>query len=199
MLVVGLGNPGQKYVHTRHNIGRDILLEIVLRGDFSEWRTDKYANASVSEGFFGQGEDTQAAYAILPLTFMNQSGEVLRVLVKKYNTASSDVILIHDDIDLPLGKVKISKDRGDGGHNGVKSVVEHLNTKDFIRIRIGICPIGEDGEKKKPDKEAVARFVLGHLGEKEEEAFESMYEQALAGLKLILKEGVESAMNHVNE
>lgn len=208
MLVVGLGNPGQKYVHTRHNIGRDVLLEIVNRGDFSDIQTDRYTHSLVSLGCVKRtarilpvspdGAERDLIIA-LPETFMNRSGEAVRELVKKYELTSEDVVVVYDDIDLPYGRIKISKDRGDGGHNGIKSVVEHLGTKNFSRIRVGICPTDESGEKSKPHKEVVSRYVLGHLSAKETETFARVVDRVEEALDYVSVRGVEEAMNAMNE
>jgi len=207
MLVVGLGNPGQKYAHTRHNIGRDILLEIINRGDFSDIQNDRYAHSLVSDGYMAKArvvpreitDKTGWLIIALPETFMNRSGEAVRELMKKYTLTYEDVIVVYDDIDLPFGKVKISKDRGDGGHNGVRSVVGHMGTKNFIRIRVGICPIDESGEKSKPHKDVVSRYVLGRLSPKETEALAAITQRVEEALECLSLRGVEEAMNSINE
>lgn len=208
MLVVGLGNPGEKYVHTRHNIGRDILLEIINRGDFSAIQTDRYAHSLVSLGYVKRttralpaSPDAAEGYLTLalPETFMNRSGEAVRELVKKYELTPEEVVVVYDDIDLPFGRVKISKDRGDGGHNGIKSIAEHLGTKNFTRIRIGICPTDENGEKDKPHKDIVSRYVLGHLSPKESETFAHVVDRVEEALGYVSLKGVEGAMNAMNE
>lgn len=207
MLVVGLGNPGQKYVHTRHNIGRDVLLEIISRGDFSDVQSERYAHSLVSLGNVGSMDispqsatDTVKRLVIaFPETFMNRSGEAVRALMKKYELTPEEVVVVYDDIDLSFGRVKISKDRGDGGHNGIKSVVEHLGTKNFSRIRIGICPTDENGEKDKPHKDVVSRYVLGHLSPKETEALPGVINRVEEALKRMSSKGVDEAMNAINE
>ena len=207
MLVVGLGNPGRKYVNTRHNIGRDILLEIINRGDFSDVQTDRYAHSLISDGYVTsarvlprEATDTAGRLIIaLPETFMNRSGEAVRELMKKYSLTHEEVVVVYDDIDLPFGRVKISKDRGDGGHNGVKSIVAQVGTKNFSRIRIGICPTNETGEKSKPHKDVVSRYVLGHLSPKETEAFALVIERVEEALVCVSTKGVEEAMNTINE
>jgi peptidyl-tRNA hydrolase, PTH1 family len=207
MLVVGLGNPGQKYVCTRHNVGRDILLEIIKNDNFSELKVDRYSNALVSEGHaesLGEttGEkflDDKRVIIALPGTFMNQSGEAVKELVKKYALTPESVVIVHDDIDLPFGRIKISKDRGDGGHNGVKSVVEHLGTRDFSRIRIGICPVNEGGEKSKPHKDVVSGYVLGHFSREESDNLHTLAKRVNDALAAIARVGVTQAMNLINE
>jgi peptidyl-tRNA hydrolase, PTH1 family len=200
MLFVGLGNPDQKYVYTRHNVGRDILLEIIKSGHFSELQKDTYANALISEELIDdEGTKKDKTVITLPNTYMNRSGESVKELIKKHNLDSGSVVLVHDDIDLSFGRIKISKDRGDGGHNGVKSVVEHLGTRDFSRIRIGVCPVNEEGEKIKPHKDVVSRYVLGQFSPKEIEGLKSITKRVKEALALMAEVGVERAMNTINE
>jgi peptidyl-tRNA hydrolase, PTH1 family len=200
MLFVGLGNPDQKYVYTRHNVGRDVLLEIIKRGHFSELQKDTYANALFSEELIDdEGTKKDKIVIALPNTYMNRSGESVKELIKKHNLDLGSVVLVHDDIDLSLGRIKISKDRGDGGHNGVKSVVEHLGTRDFSRIRIGVCPVNEEGEKIKPHKDVVSRYVLGQFSPKEIEGLKSITKRVKEALALMAEVGVERAMNTINE
>jgi peptidyl-tRNA hydrolase, PTH1 family len=200
MLFVGLGNPDQKYVYTRHNVGRDILLEIIKSGHFSELQKDTYANALISEELIDdEGTKKEKTVITLPNTYMNRSGESVKELIKKHNLDSGSVVLVHDDIDLSFGRIKISKDRGDGGHNGVKSVVEHLGTRDFSRIRIGVCPVNEEGEKIKPHKDVVSRYVLGQFSPKEIEGLKSITKRVKEALALMAEVGVERAMNTINE
>lgn len=194
MLVVGLGNPGREYVGTRHNVGRDIIASFAEGGDFSEWRRDSYSVAFVAEGESG-GVPVVVA---LPETYMNRSGEAVRELVKKYGFEPEDVVVVYDDIDLPVGAVKISQDRGDGGHNGVKSIADHLKTRDFVRLRIGICPINEEGEKNKPPKTVVRDYVLGRFSPDEQKRIAGLKTTVEAIIREISEKGVASAMNHYN-
>jgi len=140
-LVVGLGNPGKKYDKTRHNIGFLALDTFVKEHGFSEFTLSKKHTALVAEGNLNQIKVALAK----PQTFMNNSGKAVKSLVTKYNIPKSDLvtlIIIHDDIDIPLGKIKISKNRGSAGHKGVDSIIQALGTKNFTRVRIGIQPQG---------------------------------------------------------
>ncbi|MEZ4200633.1 MAG: aminoacyl-tRNA hydrolase [Candidatus Paceibacterota bacterium] len=133
--IIGLGNPGEKYIGTRHNVGRDFLLWLAEHESFSTWQTDRYAQAQCAEGNI-KGEPMLLA---LPETFMNKSGETVRYLKDKQSLLPEHCILVYDDVDLPVGTFKISTDRGSGGHNGVQSVMDGLGSKSFVRVRIGVA------------------------------------------------------------
>lgn len=191
MLIVGLGNPGKEYENTRHNIGRDLLFEMVnQRGDPYYWKNDRYTNSMVAE--------MDEMVMVLPETFMNRSGEAVRLLVKKYNLEAQRVVVLYDDIDLAVGSIKISKDRGAGGHNGVQSIIDHLGTTDFVRVRIGICPVDDEGVKTKPHKEQVRHFVLARFSPEERSRLEVVAEKLPRILSSIKNEGAEEAMNYFN-
>lgn len=143
MIIIGLGNPGKKYNNTRHNIGFEIIDQLAEEKNFPQFRLSKKFNALISE----KGNIILAK----PQTFMNRSGKSVRAIKSFYKR--KELIIIHDDIDLLLGKVRVSKNRGGAGHKGVESIIKELGTKDFTRVRVGIQP-----EKGKPSN--VERFVL---------------------------------------
>jgi PTH1 family peptidyl-tRNA hydrolase len=132
-LVIGLGNPGDKYQNTWHNLGWLALDKIRQDNDFPAFKNNKKLRAEISEKKIGCDKIILAK----PQTFMNNSGEAAVALVKYYKIKTEDIIIIHDDVDLPLGKIRIAIASASGGHNGVQSIIDHLNTKDFIRIKIG--------------------------------------------------------------
>ena len=168
MFIVGLGNPGEEYENSRHSVGRIVLEYVQSKLGFSDWEEEKKKNCLLSFGKIGK----QEVSLILPETFMNKSG----VSVKKFVTSkkkAQDLVVVYDDIDLPLGKVKITSGRGDGGHKGLASIITTLGTKDFTRIRIGICPTTPSGKLRKPKGEGkVIDFVIGNFTKKEEEIIE---------------------------
>jgi len=169
-----LGNPGTKYAHTRHNAGRIALAMI----------NDDIDKLSACEIF-------------IPETFMNESGRAVAEYMRYHE--GRELVVIYDDKDLAYGTFRISHDRGDGGHNGVKSVIESLGTKEFIRIRIGIAPHDVDGkEVKAPHGEAVQGYVLGNVSEKEEESLRAIASSLLGAIKTITEEGYEKAMERYN-
>jgi len=198
-LFAGLGNPGSTYVGTRHNVGRDFLLAIAHEAGFGTWKKDTRSNALVSSGsLFGEGGETSRVSFILPETFMNRSGEALKIFSRKRGILPEHIVLIHDDIDLPIGKVRISKGRGAGGHNGAESVIHALGTKGFIRIRIGICPADETRAARKPAKEAVGDYVLGRFLPDEEVILAGALKKTKQAMGLIVEEGILRAMERTN-
>lgn len=159
-ILVGLGNIGEKYTNTRHNIGRDFLIWFAQRHNFTEFTKDSFLKALVAKGSYNSDD----YILILPETYMNLSGQTVKNIFNKWSEISKeDVVIIHDDIDINFGEIKVSKDSGHGGHNGIKSIQQETQ-KNFSRIRIGICPKTFLGSFKKPHKDAVADFVLKKFG-----------------------------------
>jgi peptidyl-tRNA hydrolase, PTH1 family len=164
-LIVGLGNPGNLYKKTRHNVGFMILDTLNKTYGDGRWRTNKKFNADTSE----ITHNNEKFILAKPLTYMNASGQSIQMLMHFYKIEPKDIIIIHDEKDLPLGEFKIQKDRGHAGHNGIKSIIEHIGTKDFHRARIGIA---SKNEKKMND---TAKFVLGKFGIFEKHNIEKIY------------------------
>jgi PTH1 family peptidyl-tRNA hydrolase len=196
-LIIGLGNPGEKYLKSRHNAGFILLDEIV--GD--NWDDDKYGKALVFRGKISEHE----ALFVKPMTFMNNSGVSVKTLREKYAVDPENIVVIHDDIDMPFDSIKVVFERGDGGHNGIKSITNSLNTNKFIRIKIGIAPIGENGEATKPkagfftsQKSAVSRYVLKDFSKGDLERLKFSAPKTKEILETIVKEGYLKAMNKFN-
>jgi len=182
-LIVGLGNPGKKYINTRHNVGFRVVDELKKKLSFPDFVFDKKSNSLLSK--------KDEVIMVKPNTYMNLSGSTARALSKYYKMAEESQIIIHDDIDLPLGKIRISKDRGSAGHKGVESIIKDLKTKNFIRIRIGILP--ENGKPKKAEE-----FVLKKFTDKEENIIIEVIETAVKAVEVTIEEGAEKAMNKFN-
>ena len=177
-LVVGLGNPGKEYENTRHNTGR-ILVGMI------EKKLDKE-------------ESKQKIKFITPDTFMNNSGKAVAPLIKSKKDLK-DLVVIYDDIDLPLGKMKISFNRSSGGHNGLGSIIKHLKSEEFLRIRIGISPSTPKGVVKKPKGEkAVLNFLLGEYKKPELETIKKMSKKVAEAVEMIFSESKEKAMSIFN-
>lgn len=191
--IVGLGNPGEKYERTRHNIGwlaLDYLIE--QEGLPALVESGKYAGR-ISEGVLC-GEDVDILY---PDTYMNKSGSAVQKLVSK--DAVKNLIVVHDEVDLPVGEVKISVNRGDGGHNGISSIINSMGSKEFIRIRLGISPTSFWTKKvKRPQGAALPKHVLGNFTTWEDKHLERQFELTRDIIKTILRDGVEAAMNRFN-
>lgn len=191
--VVGLGNPGDKYKKTRHNVGWQVLDYFIEKSGLPTPVLSSARSGRLSEGVvFGQ-----EISVLYPDTFMNNSGSAVKKLVPK--SEIGNLIVIYDDIDLPIGEVKISVGRGDGGHNGIKSIINAFSSKDFIRVRIGIAPVSFwTGKVKRPLGAALPSFVLKSFSGREEKKLEEVKEKVFSGLKTILESGVEQAMNEIN-
>lgn len=180
-LIVGLGNPGTEYEKTRHNAGWIIIDHAFPNLEFGR---DSYANA-------GTAQDGDFLF-VKPATFMNLSGETVQYFVDKKDYLPENIIVIYDDIDLALGKIKISFDRGSGGHNGIKSIEMSLGSREFIRIRIGISKILEDSTLVKPN--VLGKFEAGEL-----ETLAEVAKRVKLALHTIITEGKEAAMTEFNK
>lgn len=191
--VVGLGNPGEKYTNTRHNVGFLIVDYLIEKCSSPKPMLSNQYVGYLSEGIL-DGHEVQF---LKPETFMNQSGGAVKKLVPKGEEAN--LILIYDDVDLALGEIKISKGRGAGGHNGVQSVINSLGSKDFIRVRIGISPKSFwTGKTKRPPGEKMGKYVLAKFKKRELEQVCEVGERAYGALQCILTDGIEKAMNQYN-
>ena len=182
--IIGLGNPGEQYKNNRHNVAWLVFDALSL----SEWKHDKYMNAE----FIGKELSHQIILYIKPQTFMNKSGEVISPLKKDAEFSSDDVILIYDDIDLIFGSVRVSYNRGDGGHNGVKSITRHLGTKKTVRIRVGVSRKIDDGRLVKPN-------VLSNFRAEERGIIrKDIAPKVEKIIKSIIENGIEKTMNIFN-
>lgn len=194
-IFVGLGNPGEEYVNTRHNVGRMLLEQLAKKNDASDWKEDMKLKALTAKVKLGKA----SVQLVLPETFMNNSGNAVKPLVKSIK-AAEQLVVVHDDLDLPLGRMKMSFDKSSGGHRGVESIIKAVKTQKFIRIRVGIAPVTPSGKIKKPQgEEAVGDFIIGPLKEKELDALKPVFKQAIAGLELLVTEGLGRAMSEANQ
>ncbi len=173
-IVVGLGNPGEMYENTRHNAGR------------------------LAEEFVSENKKIKANF-IFSDVFMNKSGTFVSKYVKS-KKAAEKLIVLYDDLDLPLGRFKISFGRSSGGHRGVESIIRALKTEDFIRIRIGIAPSTPSGKVRKPKGEkAVLDFILGKFKPAEEAVLKKIFKKTSEALETIVTDGKEVAMSRFNQ
>lgn len=193
-IIIGLGNPGGEYEDTRHNIGRIILSDFAKKNDFSEWSANKKSKALESAGKIGKEKTT----LVMPETFMNKSGESAKYYIKTKKDTER-LIVVYDELDLPLGKFKISFGRNSGGHRGLESIIKHLKSKDFVRVRVGISPVTPSGKLKKPSGEKeVLDFILGKFKEKEREVLKKEMKKISEALETIVTDGRERAMGEFN-
>lgn len=193
-LIVGLGNPGEEYANTRHNAGRMVVEAFRKKNDFPDWTSDKSLKALVSKGSWGKDK----IILVLPDNFMNVSGKSVVPLVKNAKDAERTVV-VYDDLDLPLGSMKISFNRSSGGHKGVESIIKALKTTAFTRLRIGICPTTPAGKLKKPkDEESLLDFIVGPFKKAELDEMKKSVKRGAEALVLILDEGREIATGKIN-
>ncbi|KAA1057043.1 aminoacyl-tRNA hydrolase [Azospirillum argentinense] len=182
LLLVGLGNPGAEYVRNRHNIGFMAVEEIARRHGFGPWR--KRFQGQTAEGTIG-GEKV---IALEPLTFMNLSGQSVTAAVQFFKMKPEDVVVIHDELDLPPGKIRVKKGGGHGGHNGLRSIDAHLG-KEYWRIRLGI---GHPG-----DKDRVSGYVLHDFAKAEQSWLDPLIDAVADAFPLVVKGQAENFMNKV--
>lgn len=173
-LIIGLGNPSKKYARTRHNVGFMALDFLTPKTD---WKKSDKAQAQYTKIEFG----SHRVELLKPTTYMNNSGVSVAYAAKKNGVLPEDIIVIHDDKDIPLGHTKIQRDRGSAGHNGIKSIIEHLGTRDFTRIRIGVAP--PDGSPI----EDTANFVLQNFTATEQKILKTVFENVKNEIENLLK------------
>ena len=192
-IIVGLGNPGEEYKDTRHNTGR-IVLELATKNfNFPEFHLDKKNIALASDGKIGK----EKVKILEPETFMNKSGGSVKNLITSEKKAK-ELVVIHDDLDLPIGSMRISFNRGAGGHRGVESIIRSIKTEKFIRIKIGISPKTPSGKTKKPKGEKVGDFILGKFKPEEISELKKVSKKVGEALASMVDEDVFKAMTEFN-
>ncbi|MCU1427352.1 MAG: aminoacyl-tRNA hydrolase [Actinomycetia bacterium] len=184
LLVVGLGNPGDEFKRTRHNVGADVV-EMLAERHNARLRKGK-EHALAGEVRIG---DKRVALAI-PLTYMNDSGQAVAALARRYGVAPEHVVIVHDELDLPPATLKIKAGGGLAGHNGLRSIKQHLHDDGFLRIRIGVG--------KPPDKDRGADHVLNRFSKRERAEIDVTLEEAADAVETIASGGIDAAMNRFN-
>lgn len=187
-LIVGLGNPGTKYDQTRHNIGF-VAIDALAR----TWQINLSENRKF-QGIFGEGRAVSDKMRLLkPTTFMNLSGQSIRAVMDWYKLPAEAVLVVYDDMDLPLGKIRLRQSGSAGGHNGMKSAIAHLGSQNFPRLRIGIgAP-----KKGEPDKQVISH-VLGRFSSSEERILPEVLSLIRDAVDMSLKQGIPKAMSLYN-
>lgn len=184
--VIGLGNPGRKYENTRHNVGFRVADVLAARREV-EFRRSWRLRALTADFLL----DAEKVKVIKPLTYMNNSGACVAAALRKFGLTPQDLIVIFDDVELSCGEVRIRKQGGAGGHNGMESVIAHLGTKEFVRIRVGIGP--------RPPGEQLVDYVLGKFAASELAKIEPAIERAADAVERIVALGPDRAMNEFNK
>lgn len=192
--IVALGNPGEKYANTRHNVGWLALDYCVAKFRLPDLVESGGLSGRLTEGVVAGNE----VVVLYPSTFMNNSGSAVVKLVPKNEV--DKLIVVHDDIDLPFGEVKITQGRGAGGNKGVQSIIEKLGSKDFVRVRIGIAPKSFwTGKVKRPQGGGpLERFVLKSFSSSEKKQLPEVFEKVKGAIETVISDGAEVAMNKCN-
>lgn len=187
MLVAGLGNPGPEFEGTRHNVGADAVRVLSSRRGSGKLRPEKGQRAVVEEVLIG---GVRLALAV-PNTYMNESGAAVRPLLRRFGIDDpSRLVVLHDELDLPAGRIRVKLGGGLAGHKGLQSIRDHLHTVEFVRVRIGIG--------KPPGRQPGADYVLRRPGKAERELLDGAIEAAADAVETIVTEGVDVAMNRCN-
>jgi len=200
--VIGLGNPGEEYEETRHNAGRMAVEAFAKRTDLPDFVPNKKAAGLISQGEVSSTDVrpkiTEKVTAILPETFMNKSGGSVSPFITSVKKAEQ-LIVVHDDLDMPLGKIKILFNRGAGGHRGVESIRKAIKTEAFIRVKIGISPTTPSGKIKKPDSEKILDFIVGKFKKPELDIMKKTAKEAAEAIETIVLFGKEKAAEIFNQ
>lgn len=189
-LIVGLGNPGAKYDRTRHNIGFEVIDALAKQYPGVSLVDNKRFQGAAGE-FRSGGERT---VLLKPTTFMNNSGQAVRAVLDWYKLAPESVLVVYDDMDLPTGKLRLRLSGGAGGHNGMKSIISHLGTKEFPRLRVGIGSTNKGEERD----QAVVSHVLGRFAPEDRKIVDAVIPMAVDAIDLSLRKGFERSMNLYN-
>lgn len=183
-LIVGLGNPGDRYEDTRHNVGFQVVDALARKAGIG-------LTSSKFSGELGQGALKGEKAALLkPQTFMNCSGDSVAPAARFYKVYGEDLIVIHDELDMPLGRLQLKKGGGTGGHHGLDSIIDRLGTDDFVRVRIGIG--------KPENKERTVGHVLGGFSKDEAPLWEEVSQKAITAIEALVAKGLAKAMNDYN-
>ena len=186
-VIAGLGNPGAEYANTPHSIGFEVV-DALARSLDASWKRSSSFNGELAQGMLGSVK----VLLVKPQTFMNLSGDCVAPAVKYHNAnPSEDLLVVSDDIDLPVGKMRIRKGGSAGGHNGLKSVIERTGTTDFIRLRLGV---GRDAR----NRANVIGHVLGKFEAADRAAMDEVVAKAVEAIETIERENLETAMNRYN-
>ncbi len=189
-LIAGLGNPGRRYEDTRHNVGFRVMDELQRRHMQSGFQT-KFGGESVT-GLIG----TQRVLLIKPMEFMNKSGFAIQRASQFHDVRPEEILVVHDELDLPPARLRLKSGGGHGGNNGLRSIIDQLGSRDFLRIRLGIGkPLKADGEA---GEGTGANYVLSKFPTNEQRAIDEAVDRAADAAELIMAEGMTAAMNNFN-
>lgn len=189
-ILVGLGNPGDKYSKVRHNLGFTVVDELAKHMNGGAWKIEDKFKAEINEA--------EGLLFVKPQTFMNSSGVSVAALVKYYKINPEDVIILHDELDLPLGKIKVRIGGAAAGHHGVESIIDALNSDQFIRVRLGIGNLRTLSSERGGQSVGMEKFVLEPFMHGEKAKVKHMVKQAVGAIGIILEKGLKEAQNQFN-
>ena len=189
-LLVGLGNPGSRYAETRHNVGFMVLERMAARSGVP-FRSQPKLHGLLAE----LGTGPARLRLLMPQTFMNESGRAIRAALDWYRLVPGQFLVVVDDMDLPFGRLRLRAAGSAGGHNGLRSTIQHLGTQEFARLRIGI---GAPAQEPQERRERTVGHVLGRFSPAERPALEAVLDEVAAGIDLIRRQGIERAANRLN-
>ena len=189
-LVVGLGNPGEKYASTRHNVGF-MALELLTSREGGRFKAMPKLQGDLAD----VGSGVARLRLLMPQTYMNDSGRSIRAALDWFDLEIDQLIVLVDDMDLPLGRLRLRAQGGAGGHNGLKSTIQHLGTQEFARLRIGIGAPGRNPEERRA---RTVSHVLGQFNRSEEPLLQDVLREVLSGLNHIQRQGLDRAGNAIN-
>lgn len=189
-LIVGLGNPEERYADTRHNLGFKVLDELTRKLNLTDWTTeDKFKSEAIR---------SPQLLLVKPQTYVNKSGLAVKLIANYFKVNPENVIIIHDELDLPLGKIKVRIGGAAAGHHGVESIIEALGTDKFIRVRLGIGNLRTKSGESKGQTISAEKFVLEAFMHSEKSQVKHMIKQALKAIDLLLEKGLEHVQNQFN-
>jgi len=191
---VGLGNPGKEFEKTRHNLGFMVVEEFARKNKFPKFKLKKEFLAMISEKKIGKEKIALAK----PQTFMNNSGKSVKLLIENWKLKIENLIVVHDDLDIPFGKIKISFGRGSAGHKGVQSIINETGTKDFVRFRVGIGTRNNRATSNRARSDR-KNLVLQKFSKKEEKILKKVIDLTCKAIEISIKEGIEKAMSEFNK
>lgn len=197
-LIVGLGNPGEKYFGTRHNLGFAVVEEFVHKHNLGDFKSERKFKAEIIRATFPIEGKEEEILIVRPQTYMNLSGMAVAAIANFYKIPSEDIIIIHDELDLMLGKIKIRLGGAAAGHHGVENVIEKLGTDKFARMRLGIGNTKTQLAEHKMASISPEKFVVEPFSEHEHSEAKHMLKQALHALELLLDKGLEKVQNQFN-
>ncbi len=189
VIITGLGNPGEKFKNTPHNIGFRIVEEFARKNEFPEFRFSKKYNALITESFF----EDKKVLLFKPQSFMNNSGGPIKKVVSVFKKPKAELWVVHDETDIDFGKTKITENRGPAGHKGIESIIKNLKTKRFIRFRVGIR-VPKEGVSRKKARD----IVIKNFSKEQKGNIKKTIIKNVDALEYSLKNGIEKAMSEFN-